>query len=106
MRLLQDFWCGLVQRRPAKSPKRAGARRATHRFAFQTLEKRRVLDAASFGLIGLTDYYNNPSFSELNGSPYRIAVIDSGIYQAHPVFDSDPQDGIIGPDRLSIRLHG
>jgi hypothetical protein len=81
--------------------------RSTRPFQFERLEKREVLDAESFNLIGVTDYFNNPIFDDFDGrgsgeTPYRIAVISSGADVNHDVFGNDAnQDG--AGDRIAYR---
>jgi subtilisin family serine protease len=54
---------------------------------FESLEQRTVFDAASEALVGLTDYFNNPAFSQFDGTGYAIAVLDTGADMTHDVFD-------------------
>jgi len=49
----------------------------------------------SFPLIGVDDYYLNPSYSRFDGSGYSIVVIDSGADLDHPIFGPDADsDGV------------
>jgi hypothetical protein len=57
------------------------------------------MDAQSLSVIGLTDYLNNPTFSQYDGRDYAIAIIDSGLTSSDPVFGGDQNnDGV--PDRV------
>src|SRR5204862_3824228 len=50
----------------------------------QALEERLVMSAA-FDQTGLTDLRLNPTFAGIDGSGVGVAVLDTGIYAAHPL---------------------
>lgn len=65
--------------------------RSTLPFALETLEQRQLF-VASFDLTDLTDLRNDPRYVDIDGSDVTVAVLDSGVYSAHP----DLQSNVIG----------
>ncbi len=81
-----------ARRDHAASALRCASRLAGIRSAvFEALEHRQLF-VASFDLTDLTDLRNDPRYVDVDGSDITVAVLDSGIYSAHP----DLQSNVIG----------
>ena len=71
--------------RPATARSRAQFRASVSaRASVQALEERLVMSAA-FDQTGLTDLRLNATFAGIDGSGVGVAVLDTGIYAAHPL---------------------
>ena len=75
--------CATARSRARVSGSRASVSSSSAWQWVQPLE-RRVLLAAQFDLTGLTDLRLDPNFAGIDGSGVGVAVLDTGIFAAHP----------------------
>ena len=69
----------------------------------QTLEvEQATFRNAAFDLIGLTRLRNDPRFRGIDGSDVAVAVLDTGLFSAHPLLDGNYVAGFDFVDRDSV----